>query len=312
MNTNARTISEPVKFRQLATDAARAVLADWVGEDRAAEAIGRVSTALSAAAASARNPSDFYACTPASVAKVIAISALTGIMPGSGQGALAYAIPRRPRKGEAPQLQYQLSHRGVCAMAKRAGSVLIATPVGVKDVIKVTPDDVRFSKRDIDNPPDDKESLRGVVVTVKRADNGAVLHRGFVAKSTIEKRHAKAQTEEVWSQWYVEMAMKTALHYAINRGWCVIDDTSSVRALQADVEGVVEGEVVSKSVTTTELAARIVAAETAQPGDADLLDALEACETLAEVDGVQEQYFGVDQLAELCDARRRQLKETAK
>jgi hypothetical protein len=29
--------------------------------------------------------------------------------------------------------------------------------------------------------------------------------------------------------------MKTAMHYAISRGWCVIDDTEAVRALSADV-----------------------------------------------------------------------------
>jgi hypothetical protein len=30
--------------------------------------------------------------------------------------------------------------------------------------------------------------------------------------------------------------MKTAMHYAIARGWCVIDDTDAQRALSADVE----------------------------------------------------------------------------
>lgn len=30
--------------------------------------------------------------------------------------------------------------------------------------------------------------------------------------------------------------MKTAMHYAIGRGWCIIDDTEAARALNADVE----------------------------------------------------------------------------
>ena len=39
--------------------------------------------------------------------------------------------------------------------------------------------------------------------------------------------------------------MKTAMHYAIGRGWCVIDDTEAVRALQADVQSdIIDGEVV--------------------------------------------------------------------
>src|SRR5690606_28998595 len=45
-----------------------------------------------------------------------------------------------------------------------------------------------------------------------------------------------AQKSDPWHKWYVEMAMKTAMHYAIARGWCVIDDTNSQRALTMDVE----------------------------------------------------------------------------
>jgi recombinational DNA repair protein RecT len=239
-------------FRARSTQIANALLRDWVGEERAREATGRIATAISASAAAAKNPQDFYDCTPQSIAKVIAISALTGIMVSSGQAALAYAIPRRPRKGEPPQLQYQLSHRGIAALAKRAGLSLVAYPISVNDVLEVDiTGEVIIKSRDIDNPPQSEEQLRGVMVVVRSIDNGACLSRAFVAKSIINIRRLQsdsyrfaskpgnewAKESDPWHKWYVEMAIKTAMHYAIGRGWCVIDDTEAVRALQVDAEG---------------------------------------------------------------------------
>src|SRR3990167_6862887 len=62
-------------------------------------------------------------------------------------------------------------------------------------------------------------------------------------KSLIEKRRAMSrswngngQKYSPWHNWPVEMAIKTAMHYAIGRGWCVIDDTDAARALNADAE----------------------------------------------------------------------------
>jgi recombinational DNA repair protein RecT len=230
------------QFRALAVASATGILRDWVGEERAAEAIGRVSTAIAAAAASAKKPQDFYQCTPASVATVIAISALTGVMPSTGATALAYAIPRRPRQGEPLQLTYQLSHRGVCALAERSGSKIVPIPVGMDDDIAVGPDgEVRVNSIDIDNPPTTEAELRGVIVLVKDRQTGRVLFTGYVAKKLINARRAVSQDwkysgdKSIWATWYVEQAMKTACHYAMGRGWVVVDDTSVQRALSADV-----------------------------------------------------------------------------
>lgn len=239
-------------FRERTSGHAVSMLSQWVGEARAKEAAGRIATAISASAAASKNPDEFYSCTPASVAKVIAISALTGIMVSTGQGALAYAIPRRPRKGEDPQLQYQLSHRGIAALAKRAGLSLVAYPISIRDEIDTDEaGEVLVRHRDIDNPPMDEDDLRGVMVLTRSIETGIVLSRGWVAKSIINERRAAsdsfcyaekpgndwAKQSSPWHKWYVEMAIKTALHYAIGRGWCVIDDTEAVRALQVDSEG---------------------------------------------------------------------------
>lgn len=238
-----------VQYRQMATKISMSLLIDWVGEERAKEAAGRISAAFAAAAASARNPNDLYDCTPDSIGRCIAIAALTEIMPGTGSTALAYLVPRRPRKGERPQLQYQLSHRGLNALAKRTGMMMIAVPIGRHDRLDFTEDgDVRVISRDIDNPPTSEEDLRGVMVLVRELKNGATICRGWVPVSLINvrressdayqfaKRTAWAQESDAWHKWYVEMAIKTAMHYAISRGWCVIDDAAAVRAISIDQE----------------------------------------------------------------------------
>lgn len=242
------TILTPArKFRQLATDIASSMLTDWVGKAKAGEAVGRISAALSAAAAAAKDPSDFYACTPQSVGQCVAIAALTEIMPGTGATALAYVIPRRPRKGEDPQLQFQFSHRGLAALAARVGCALIAVPVGMNDQLQISDGEVAVHTQDPDDPVMTWDGLRGAIVIVKMRDNGQVVYRGWMPKTLIDRRRQAsdtfqwaektggwAQEKSPWHVWPVEMAMKTAMHYAISRGWCVIDDAAATRAMAVE------------------------------------------------------------------------------
>lgn len=237
------TRSPQQEFRGTVTKISQMLLSDWVGEARASEAIGRVSTAIAAAAASSKNPADIYGCTPQSVATVVAISALTGIMPGTGAGALAYVVPRSVRRGEQKQLCYQLSHRGLCALAERCGTKIIPIPIAVSDDIEVSVDgEVRVNSVDVDNPPTSEAELRGVIVLIKDRESGRVIFTGFVPKKLINARRAVSQDykysgeNSIWGTWYVEQAMKTAIHYAVGRGWAVIDDTAVQKALTLDVE----------------------------------------------------------------------------
>lgn len=253
------------QFRATCTAIATGLLTDWVGEERAADAIGRVSIALSAAAASSKKPDEFYNCTKESIGSVVAISALTGIMVGTTRNALAYAIPRRARKGEPPILRYELSHRGIAALAKRCDQALIPIPISYKDDIGVDDGGEAVVKsRDIDNPPATMDDLRGVVVLVKDRTSGIVTFRGWVPKSVIELRRNQsdayrfalandwARESDPWHKWPIEQSMKTAMHYAVSRGWCVIDDVESVRALSIDSENsfgsghAIEGNVVRR------------------------------------------------------------------
>jgi len=247
-----RAIKKEPTFRERCYSISLPMLTTLVGDERAKEASGRVSAALAASRASARDPSDFDACTVQSIGQVVAISALTGIYPGTGAAALAYAIPRRPRKGEDPQLTYQLSHRGLNALANRAGSHMVAIPIGYDDQIEVTETgDVIIRSMDLDNPPTTEAELRGVIVLVKRIDTGTLVCSGWVPKKLIHERrdvsdsykYAESpkgdwsKSSSPWHAWYTTQAMKTAMHYAIGRGWCVIDDTEAQRALSADVQG---------------------------------------------------------------------------
>lgn len=239
--SNNNQISTPTAFRQQATTIAYSLLKDWVGEDRAKEATGRIAVAVAASAAAARDPKDFYACTPSSVATCIATAALTGIMPSTGSASLAYLVPQPPRSGEPPQLQYMLSHRGLNALARRCGQQMIAVPVSHSDDIQSDAFGMmQVVSRDIDNPPTTEQELRGVMVLVRELSSGQVIAQGWVPKKIIESRKSMSKSAKSqyspWAKWYVEMAMKTAMHYAISRGWCVIDDTEAVRAIRSDAD----------------------------------------------------------------------------
>ena len=264
----AGAITKPKRaptFRERCYEIGLPMLQSLVGEERAKEATGRVAAALAASRANAKDPTDFDNCTVQSIGQVVAISALTGIYPGTGAAALAYAIPRRPRKGEDPQLTYQLSHRGLNALANRAGSHMVPVPVGFNDEIEATEaGDVIIKKMDLDNPPTTEAELRGVIVQVKRIDTGVLVCSAWVPKILIDQRRDTsdsyrfaenpknewAKASSPWHAWYTPQAMKTAMHYVIGRGLCVIDDTEAQRALAADVQSdiIIDGEVVSRSV----------------------------------------------------------------
>lgn len=280
-------------FRDTASKIAGSLLTSWVGEERAKEATGRLAVSLASSAAAAKDPNEFYACTPQSVATAIATAALTGIMPGIGASALAYVIPQRARKGEPPQLQYMLSHRGLNALALRCGQQMIAVPIGQNDRLDVSADgDVIMRDRDLDNPPTTYDELRGVIVIVRRIDSGQVIASQFVPKKLIDARKAMSRaatsTYGPWHNWPVEMAMKTAMHYAISRGWCVVDDTEATRALSTEQDsdllpqapaGLIDVESIDPGLSKSERVAAAMKAKTQPEAEPDTVDAHQAAIT---------------------------------
>lgn len=127
--------------------------------------------------------------------------------------------------------------------------MMIAVPVSMTDSISINEcGEVSIDNIDPDNPPTNEADFRGILLTVKNTQTGMILARQWVSKKVInERREASdayqfakktewAQKSDPWHKWYVEQSIKTAMHYAVARGWCIIDDTESLRALSADVE----------------------------------------------------------------------------
>ena len=139
---------------------------------------------------------------------------------------------------------------------------MVAIPISYTDVIETTEaGDVVIRSMDLDNPPTTEAELRGVIVQVKRIDTGILVCSAWVPKKLIDQRRDTsdsyrfaeknewAKASSPWHAWPVPQAMKTAMHYVIGRGLCVIDDTEAQRALAADVQSdIIDGEVVSRSV----------------------------------------------------------------
>jgi recombinational DNA repair protein RecT len=225
-------IVETKQFKALVLASATKLLEDWGGT----EAKNRIALAFLNAALAAKNPQDFYECSVESIGTCIAIAAMTNLSPGSGPASPAYLIPRRSRKGEKPQLTFNLSHRGIITLARRAGTVVVPLPVGYKDLLEFAEGEISSFLPSPDEPPTTWEELRGVVLVIKDLQ-GTTLMRGWVPKKLIEIRRGfsdswkygeknKGQSwggSSIWHQWPVELAMKTALHYAVGRGWISFD-----------------------------------------------------------------------------------------
>lgn len=217
---------------------AQSYLSEIATGDQARHAAGRLALALRHAAAVNER---IYECDPASVAEAVAMSALTGLMPG-GPVPDVHLIPRRIRGVQ--RLQWQISFRGLRRLVERAGYRLTAVPVGVADkfVLRRGLDRVLEHEPDIDNPPTTWDELRGVYV-VAHDGQERLIDFEWMPKKLIETRRARSDAwqrgqsggSSPWASWPVEMAIKTAILYAVRRGLVGLDDVGKV-AMQADGE----------------------------------------------------------------------------
>lgn len=204
---------------------AGSMLVDLVGEDRATEAAARVGMAFAAAHRAARNPQDIERCSRESIAAAVAMSALTGLMPGGAMPSV-WLVPR------SGQLQWMISHRGLMTLCRRAGYQLTATPVGRADHIVVQYGEVAEHQAVPGEEPETLADLVGVIVSCRRLDDGAVLGRYWMPGADIRKRASKGGP--VWRQWPLEMAAKTAIKWACARGYVPIESIELDNALAAD------------------------------------------------------------------------------
>lgn len=196
-------------FADKVSQLANAFLTQLVGPERVEQASGRLALAIRQAAAS--NPK-LYDCSLQSVAECVAKSALTGLMPG-GVKPTVYLIPRGNR------LEWQVSARGLQALAERQGwRSLTARPVHADDHYEVIlGSDERIVHKPCGKWAETFGALQGMYV--KGTHESGMVVCVDVPIGVIRARKAVSQSGSVWSKWPVEMAQKTAVAWAISRGY---------------------------------------------------------------------------------------------
>lgn len=212
-------------------------LVNLFASDVGKQAAARVGVAFRAAASAAKDPSAFYACSPESVAAAMATSAFTSIMPG-GPFPGCYLIPKKIN--DVQTLQWWINHRGIKTLARRAGQGVEALPYFEGDTVIIERGkDWRVEV--IEGSEEHREDftrLLGVVYFVTDLESGALLAARKVSKRQILKRKAKGQGGNVWAEWPMEMAEKTAIKFAAARGDLIFDDLGNMAlAREAEAEG---------------------------------------------------------------------------
>lgn len=225
MGDNALT-----NFKRGVLHDARNAMAMLLGSEEGQKAGAKVAMAFVSAVHNAKDPSALLNASTDSIRACIAASADTGIMPG-GAYPKVWLVPR------GGKLQWEISHRGICALAQRAGIKLRAVPVHVNDEsLRLEFGEVVAHTPPPDLWPERLEDLMGVYVIAQRISDGATMSRSWVPAALISKRANSRQAGPVWKQWPVEMAQKTAIKYLMARGELVIDNPEIDRAFAVDAE----------------------------------------------------------------------------
>jgi recombinational DNA repair protein RecT len=189
--------------------------------------------AFGAAHRAARNPRDIERCSPESIASAVALSALTGLMPGGAMPSV-WLVPR------AGELQWMISHRGLTQLCRRAGYQLSTCVVGHHDHIVVEFGEVTEHRAKIGSEPLTLDHIAGVIVSCRRLADGAVLGRYWLPGADIRKRRnakdykGRPMASKTWDKWPMEMAQKTAIKWACARGLVPIESVELDNALAAD------------------------------------------------------------------------------
>jgi len=166
-------------------------------------------------------------CAPDSLLNAFLTCAQIGLAPGPvGHVALI------PRKGE---VQVQIQWAGYKALMER--SVRSVTPVLVhmRDEIEVhASGSVRHTCDPFDadrefHGPDD---LRGGYLRIEHNDGRTTFH--VVSKAKIERNRRCARSQNVWNQWYPEMAMKTIIRDAWNRRAVPLEGSATSHIVAAE------------------------------------------------------------------------------
>jgi recombinational DNA repair protein RecT len=155
----------------------------------------------------------------------VALSALSDLMPG-GSAPQVWLVPKGGNLG------WWIAPAGITTLARRSGYYIQAVPVHVDDPVVI-----RFGEVEDHTStawPTAIEEIAGVFVTIRRISDGAILARPWLARTAINQRRAVALDQNIWNKWPIEMAQKTALHWAYNRGSMPIDEAEGRLAMETE------------------------------------------------------------------------------
>ena len=197
-------------------------------EDRAKAAAVRCGLAFEAAVASAKRPEALLSCSMESIARCVAMTAITDLSPG-GPASECWLVPK------GGHLQWWIGHRGIMKAGRRSGYQIRPVIVAKDDpVLRVEFGDVVEHESNIDGEPMRWEDIRGGYVTITHMATGRVIGRPWLNAFEIGKRREKALNQAFWNAWPVEMSMKTLLHWVLKRGLIDIgEDLNHAFAMEA-------------------------------------------------------------------------------
>lgn len=207
-----------------------------LGTDAGKKAAHTITMAMLSAMRTAKNPRAFLDVTMPSIASSVATSYDTGLYPG-GPNPTVYLVPQAPRKGEQPELQWRITHRGLAILAQRAGFAVMAVPVHREDALTVSFGEAVDHQASPDAWPASLDDIVGVIVVVRRVSDGVTIARSWMPIAAIIQRKNKGRDGSVWNEWPVEMAQKTAIKWAFSRGYVPLDSPEVRAAMEADVRG---------------------------------------------------------------------------
>lgn len=202
-----------------------------VPEQQRADVSARVEVAFRAAAF--KDPG-IYNVSPVSVARAIAFSAMSGLMPG-GPRPQVELIPRK-QDGNLV-LDWQVTQEGWISLARRAGWDVEARSVYAGDKYLCdwgggfTRVPTIFSHQPNRAEPRTWDTLQLVYVVARRGD---VVKFREVGKDTLVKLRKKAQTDKVWSEWFEEKAELHAMGYCIRRRWLDLESRADFAPVETD------------------------------------------------------------------------------
>lgn len=226
------------EFAAIVARTARKQLEQTLGTEAGKKAAQTVTMSFLSAMRMSKDKSDWLKVTEASIATCVATSADTQLFPG-GPYPKVYLVPQPVRRGEAPELQWRINHRGLSELYSRAGINVMAVPVGKKDHLKIAYGEACEHESDPTWWPSGKDDMVGVILVVRRIADGLIISRAWCPLAVIEARRLVSRQKDgtFWSDWYVEMAQKTAILWGHSRGYIPTDSPELRAAMEADLHG---------------------------------------------------------------------------